>query len=88
MSDLVERLRNPNYAKSQTFAEAYMREAADEIERLRKAQSYCDWLKGFFSDIRGRDELTAGEANTIRNVLNALDAEQLTAVTSSQGIEP
>lgn len=35
MTDLIERLRNPHYAKSQTFAESYMREAADEIERLR-----------------------------------------------------
>jgi hypothetical protein len=35
MSDIVERLRNPNYAKSSTFARSYMVGAADEIERLR-----------------------------------------------------
>lgn len=31
---LLERLRNPNYAHSATFAREYMTEAATEIERL------------------------------------------------------
>lgn len=40
--NLVSRLRNPNYAKSQTLAASYMNEAADEIERLRTALSFHD----------------------------------------------
>jgi hypothetical protein len=36
-NDIVDRLRNPNFAKSPIFAAAYMSEAADEIEFLRRA---------------------------------------------------
>jgi hypothetical protein len=50
--------------------------AAAEIERLvsqvEKASNsidFCHWLRGFFRGTRGRDELTATEANTIRGQL-------------------
>jgi len=50
MTDLIERLRNPNFAMSPTFASSYMREAADEIERLRKGIQ--DWLDGNYDHPR------------------------------------
>mgnify|MGYP000128344972 CR=1 FL=1 len=33
---------------------------------------FCCWLRGYFSGLSGKDALTAQEANTIRNTLNAL----------------
>lgn len=37
-----------------------------------KEHLFCHWLKGYLTVIEGRDELTAFEANTIRNTLNEL----------------
>lgn len=34
MPTISEKLRNPNFARSPTFAAAYMREAADVIDKL------------------------------------------------------
>jgi len=43
------------------------------------AQLFCDWLRGYFSGLAGKDDLTAREANIIRNTLNSLKAYSLSS---------
>ena len=35
-----------------------------------QSRDFCYWLQGYFELTKGRDELTAEQANTIRNHLN------------------
>lgn len=78
-ADEIERLRD-------LFRLFGGNEAFKEMERLRAlipdpAQAspelqFCHWLKGYLGAIKGRDELTPHEANTIRGNLNELIAAQ------------
>lgn len=51
--------------------------SASPSGQIESSQDFCEWLRRFFGEIRGRDELTAQEANTIRNTLNAMDARSI-----------
>lgn len=65
---LAQQLRNRNYAKSPTFAAAYMNEAADELDRLsaelaeaRKDAIRYRWLRADNAYYPEEQNVTGGE---------------------------
>jgi chromosome segregation ATPase len=65
--DIVERLRNPNYHKSSLFAQAYMNEAANELEAADKAEAI---LRQEIESLRSRAEKAEAELLTMTRKFN------------------
>lgn len=83
MSDLTKLemalAQRDDLLKANEILQALVGNRDKEIDRLRglaqppsKEKLFCHWLKGYIDAVTGRDELTAFEANTIRNTLNEL----------------
>jgi hypothetical protein len=53
-----------------------LRTIPDAAQQPSKHEEFCHWLKGYLGAVKGRDELTPHEANTIRGNLNELIAAQ------------
>src|SRR5215475_8950943 len=72
MTDIVERLRQPLIS---SYPIALMREAADEIERLRKAESEIEPARRYIVLLQSRVIDAGTEIERLRERVEILEAE-------------